>query len=317
MWLNVVAAVILAACVAAGAWTGALATGLRIATLVLAYAASALLGPAFAPALGARIGLSGFPATVAACTATFVVVYIVLGIASRFARRLGPRENTGRSPRDRFLGGCFGAVRGFVLAVTVVYSVMWFDALRATSAGAVVPEIGDSLAADVTSGVVGGAVGAAVDTSEPTGRFAARFAARPAVAAAELQSVIDDRNFAELRSDARFWNDVEDGNVTAALQRRSFESLAQDAQLRHRLADLGLVTDEASLDAEVFRQSIAQVLEELGPRLRELRDDPALHELMADPAVVSMVQSGDTLGLLLHPKFRALVARVGAEPPPR
>jgi uncharacterized membrane protein required for colicin V production len=317
MWLNVVAAVILAACVAAGAWTGALATGLRIATLVLAYAAAALLGPAFAPALGARIGLSGFLATVAACTATFVVVYVVLGIAARFARRLGPRENTRRSPRDRFLGGCFGAVRGFVLAVTVVYSVMWFDALRATGAGAVVPEIGDSLAVDVTSGVVGSAVGAAVDTSEPTGRLAARFAARPAVAAAELQSVIDDPNFAELRGDARFWNDVADGNVAAALQRRSFESLAQDAQLRHRLADLGLVADEASLDPEVFRQSIAPVLEELGPRLRELRDDPALHELMADPAVVSMVQSGDTLGLLLHPKFRALVARVGGEPPPR
>jgi hypothetical protein len=43
MWLNAVAALILAACVAAGAWSGALATGLRIATLLLAYAAAALL----------------------------------------------------------------------------------------------------------------------------------------------------------------------------------------------------------------------------------------------------------------------------------
>jgi uncharacterized membrane protein required for colicin V production len=315
MWLNAVAAVGLAACIAAGAWSGALATGLRIATLVLAYAAGALLGPALAPAIGAQLGLAGMAATVAACTAAFVVAYVLLAIASRFARKLGPRENVGRSPRDRFLGACFGAMRGFVLAVTVVYAAMWFDALRATGAGAVVPEIGDSLAADVTSGVMRSAIESTVDTSQPSGRLAARFASRPAVAAAELQGVIDDPNFAELRSDARFWNDVEDGNVAAALQRRSFTAFAADAQLRQRLAHLGLVADEAALDPEVFRQSMGQALEEIGPRLRELRDDPAMQELLADPAVVAMAQNGDTLGLLLHPKFRALVSRIGAQAP--
>jgi uncharacterized membrane protein required for colicin V production len=315
MWLNALAAVVLAACVAAGAWSGALATGLRIATLVLAYAAAAFVGPAFAPAVAARTGLAGLSATLAACTATFVVVYVVLGVASRFARRLGRRENVGRSPRDRFLGGCFGALRGVLLAMTVVYTVMCFDALRATGAGAAVPEIGDSVAADMTSGVVQAAIESAIDTSDPTGRFAARFASRPAVAAAELQGVVDDPSFAQLRGDARFWSDVEDGNVDAALRRRSFVTLAYDAQLRQRLAHLGLVADEAALDPEVFRQSVAQVLVQVGPRLRALRDDPAMQELLADPAVVAMAQNGDTLGLLLHPKFRALVSRVGAEAP--
>jgi len=315
MWLNAVAAVVLAACVAAGAWTGALATGLRIATLVLAYAAAALIGPQLAPAFGARVGLAGLSATVTACSATFVFAWAVLGIASHFARKLGPRENVGRSPRDRFLGGCFGAVRGFLLALMVSYVAMWFDALRATGAGAVVPEIGDSIAADVTSGVIESAIETTVDTSEPTGRFAARFASRPAVAAAELQGVVDDPKFAELRGDARFWNDVEYGNVDAATRRPSFMALAHDAQLRQQLAHLGLVPDEAALDAEVFRQSVAQALEQIGPRLRELRDDPAMQELLADPAVVAMAQNGDTLGLLLHPKFRALVSRVGVEAP--
>src|SRR5262245_3641820 len=42
MWLNALAALVLAACVAAGAWRGALATGLGIATLVLSYAAAML-----------------------------------------------------------------------------------------------------------------------------------------------------------------------------------------------------------------------------------------------------------------------------------
>jgi hypothetical protein len=252
---------------------------------------------------------------VTACSATFVVVYAVLGIASRFARRLGPRENVGRSPGDRLLGAGFGALRGCLLAFLVVYVAMWFDAMRATGAGAVLPEIGDSIAADVTSGVVQKTIESASDPADPTARFAARFASRPAVAAAELQGVVDDPNFAELRTDARFWNDVEQGNIDMATRRHSFRAIAEDEQLRQRIAHLGLVPDEAAQDPEVFRASVVQALDQVAPRLRGLRDDPAMQELLADPAVIAMAQNGDTLGLLLHPKFRALVSRVGATAP--
>lgn len=315
MWLNALAAIVLAGCIAAGAWSGALATGLRIATLVLAYTAAVVLGPAFAPRFGAWLGLGGALAIVVSGSAMFALAYLVLGIAARLARRLGRRENTGRSPRDRFLGATFGAVRGALLAMMVVYLAMWFDALRATGTAAVLPEIGDSIAADVTGGVVQSAIESAVDTSDPAARFTARFAAHPADSAAALQSIFDDPGFARLRGDERFWNDVEDGNLDAALQRSSFTSLAQDAQLRHKAARLGLVSDEAALDADRFRESIAQVFEEIAPRLRGLHRDPAVQELLADPAVVAMLENGDTLGLLAHPKFRALVSRVSAAPP--
>ena len=310
MWLNALAATVLAACIAAGAWSGALATGLRIATLALAYTAAVVLGPALAPQLGAWFGLSGLLGTVAAGSAIFFVAYLVLGIAARFAKTLGPRENTGRSPRDRFLGATLGAVRGALLALMVVYLAMWFDALRATGTATVLPEIGDSIAADITSGVVQ----SAMDTHEPAGRFTARFAAHPADAATELQSILDDPAFARLRGDARFWSDVEDGNLAAALQRNSFFNVAGDAQLRRKAANLGLVSEEAALDPDSFRQSIAQVLEEIGPRLRGLHRDPAVQQLLADPAVVAMLESGDTLGLLANPKFRELVSRVSAAP---
>src|SRR5262249_7208797 len=158
-------------------------------------------------------------------------------------RRLGRRENSDRSPRDRFLGATFGAVRGLVLAMLLVYAAMWFDALRATGNAAVLPEIGDSVAADVTSGVVRTAIEHAVDTREPAGRFGARLAARPQVAAADLQALIDDHSFAELRSDADFWSDVEQGRLSLALRRNSFQKLARDAEVRRRLADLGLVPE--------------------------------------------------------------------------
>jgi len=36
---------------------------------------------------------------------------------------------------------------------------------------------------------------------------------------------------------------------------------------------------------------------------------------MEDPEVVAMLQSGDTVGLLRHPEFRALVDRAISRPP--
>jgi membrane protein required for colicin V production len=313
MWLNALALVVFAACIAAGAWAGALVTGLRIAALVVSYAAAVVLGPVLAPALGAPMGLGdGLLAALVSSSAVFLVASLGFGFAVRAARRRGPRDNVGRSPRDRFLGAVFGAVRGALLAVMVVYLAMWFDALRATGRAAVVPEVGDSAAADVTSRVVSGAIASVVDTRDPGARFLAEFAAQPAASAADLQTIFADPDFVRLRDDTRFWNDVEDGNVDAALERSSFVRLADDAQLRHRMARLGLVAEEDARDGDRFRQSMAQVLTEIGPRLRALHHDPAVRELLADPEVAAMLRNGDTVALLAHPKFRALVSRVGA-----
>ena len=59
----------------------------------------------------------------------------------------------------------------------------------------------------------------------------------------------------------------------------------------------------------------AVTFEQIAPRLRGLNNDPAVRDLLADPAVVAMLENGDTLGLLAHPKFRELVSRVSAAPP--
>jgi len=99
------------------------------------------------------------------------------------------------------------------------------------------------------------------------------------------------------------------------MNRGSFQQLQHDASLRHKLANLALVTDEAADDPAAFRQEIGEVLREVGPRIRGLRNDPALQDLMRDPQVVAMIQSGDTLGLLGHPGFRDLVQRVTSTTP--
>ena len=145
-------------------------------------------------------------------------------------------------------------------------------------------------------------------------RVMARMAARPGPAIVEFQAVLDHRGIEGLREDRLFWSYVEYGNVDAALNRASFIGIARDAQLRSRLADLGLIEVEAATDDRAFRTAIAEVLREVGPRIRGLREDPELQRLLDDPEVVAMLQSGDSIGLVGHRGFRELVTRVAAGP---
>jgi hypothetical protein len=101
--------------------------------------------------------------------------------------------------------------------------------------------------------------------------------------------------------------------VDAALNRLSFQRVQRDDALRRRLADLGLIGEDAALDTRAFRNAMADVFGEVGPRIRGLKNDPEVQELMNDPEVVAMLQSGDTLGLLGHSGFRGLVDRVTSQ----
>jgi hypothetical protein len=119
----------------------------------------------------------------------------------------------------------------------------------------------------------------------------------------------------ELRDDALFWSRVEHGDVDGALHRASFVRLARDAELRRRLHALGLVDAAGAGDPAAFRDAMADLLAELGPRLRALREDPELEHLMQDPEVLERARAGDSIALASDARVRALAARALAAQP--
>jgi uncharacterized membrane protein required for colicin V production len=316
MWLDLLALGVLGAFALLGALRGGFATGMGLFALVAGYAAAVLGASALAPALASRLRLPDLIALPLAGSGMFVLGFAavsLLGFALRRAFGFGEGE---RSPRDRFVGATFGGVRGALVVVLVAYLALWVDAMRATGGTAPLPPVGDSATARATSRIVEAGVSAAFRDAGAAGRVAARVAARPAHALEEWQGVLDSQSVQGLREDPLFWSHVEYDNVDAALNRDAALRLLNDASLRARLADLGVVSDAAIRDAAAFRDELAAVLHEVGPRVRGLRNDPGVQELVNDPEVVAMLQSGDTLRLLAHPGFRALVERVAAKPGP-
>jgi hypothetical protein len=154
----------------------------------------------------------------------------------------------------------------------------------------------------------------ALSDSGRTGHVVARLAANPGAAVVDLQSVVSNPRVVAVQEDAHFWANVEAGSIGAALNRSSLVHLSEDEELRHQMASVGLIDSESAEEADLFRAAVGDVLREVGPRIRNLRNDPELQGLLNDPQVVSMVEDGDTLGLMNHPRFRQLVSRVASDP---
>jgi hypothetical protein len=80
------------------------------------------------------------------------------------------------------------------------------------------------------------------------------------------------------------------------------------------MAAIGLIDPLAAEDPRLFRAAMDEILREVAPRIRGLRDDPAVQELLDDPEIIAMLESGNTIGLIGHPGVRELAARVSKTP---
>jgi hypothetical protein len=298
MWLDGLALLILGWFFWTGARKGGVAAGMGLATLAVSYGGAIAVAPRLGPWVASQFDLSEWIGIPIAGSIGFAVVFAAMTIISV----------------DRFLGGAFGAIRGAFLVVLLSYLVLWVDVLRQTGAAEGMPAVGGSAAVAVTESLVEAGVEAALSDSGRAGRVVANLAARPGTAMADLQAVIANPNFVRVQNDRRFWANVEAGAVGAALNTGSFIDLAQDAELREQMAALGLIDPEAAERPGLFRAAVGEVMREVGPRIRGLRNDPELQELIEDPEIVAMVESGDTFGLMSHPRFHRLVTRVVSAP---
>jgi hypothetical protein len=316
VWLDALALVVLGVFIGAGALRGALASGLSLFALVASYGAGLWAAPRLGPGLARALGTSELAGVLLAGVAASALAYAaaaLLGALLRRRHRL-PRGAV-RGRRDRLFGGAFGALRGGVAVLLLAWLALLVDALRATGVAPALPGVEGSGAAAATSAVVEAGVGAALANAGPLGRVAARAAARPGPALASLQIFLESPRTRALQGDRLFWTYVEHGAVDAALNQGSCLALLQDPELREALTSLGVLESEAAAEPAAFRSALGEVLRELGPRLRRVREDPAFAELLADEVVVARVRAGDGLALLGHEGFRGLVARAAAPAP--
>lgn len=305
MAYDLLALAVLAVFAALGALRGTLASGLALATLLLAYVLSLELASPLAPVVAVAWGVPPFLSGPLAGVLCFVLAAGIGTLASSLYRSIRRRRYRPLPPTwlDRLGGALFGAGRGLVAVLALGLLAIWLEAARGEAA-APAPLV----ARAARAAVQGGAATLAGDGAET--RILVEAATSPRDTLERMQAVLGDPQVLTLRDDTGFWDAVEQGDVDEAMDRPSFSGLASDDALRARLADLGLIDARAAEDSDAFEEQAAKALRELGPRIHALRSDPELQSLLQDPELVSLARRGDTLALIARPQFQKLVTHV-------
>jgi membrane protein required for colicin V production len=307
MALDVLALVLLATFAWLGARRGALATGLSLGGLVAAYAAAVLAARHLGTAVGDALGVSPWVGAPVAGVVAFALVSFDVALVSWILRR---RRDAAPTPASRAGGAVFGALRGALVVLLIGVGALWLDAWRALGAHHDADRVAvDTPLRHVARSAVETGVAAALGEGTPAAELAARTLARPAESLAQLRALTEAPEVIALAEDGAFWAYVEAGEVSAALAQPSFQRLQWNGERRRQLAALGLVDELAAGDPALFALALRGVLEELGPRLRALREDPDLAALARDPAVAALVERRDVVGLLGHPGLQRVLAR--------
>ena len=306
MWIDAVAVLLLAIFAWLGARRGALASGLSLAGFALGYAAAIFAGMyagGFAAALSGVSPVLGAPI---AGTAAFLFVSLAVAIVSLVLRR---RDPAAPSTASRIGGGCFGALRGSLLVVLIGVLALWVDALPrlANRDAGDVPVVDTPLRTVARAAVAVGVETALGDT--PGAALVAHTLAQPGEAIEQLRALAAMPEIAALAGDRDFWAHVEAGSMQAAVAQPSFQRLQWNATLRGQLAAVGFVDEISAGDPAIFALEMRGALEKIGPRLRQLREDPALARLANDPAVIDLVQRRDVVGLLANPALQSVLTR--------
>jgi uncharacterized membrane protein required for colicin V production len=314
MWVDGLALALAALLGFLGFRRGALASALRVASLLGAYACSFLFAPRLGPRLAAAVGLPDLIGVAAVGLAIFLFSYLVLLSISALLRRRDEARRYGRSLGDRLGGAAIGVGQAGLIALLLGLLAGWLDAGHTLG---VLPELAGAGSARVTElsrTVIEGAGSAVIGEHNAGARVALHLATRPAETLVSAQRLLDRAELRELQGDELFWTYVENEQIEPALNSRSFLAISYRRELRRELAGLGMVDPRGVEDAAFFREEMRGMLTALAPRVRALRRDPELARLASDPEITEALARGDRAALLTHPGVRLLVQRVLAAP---
>ncbi len=317
MALDLIFGLILLSMFALGAWRGAVVSGAGLFGLIGGYVGGIVAATQGADWTSRVLVVSPFIAPAIAGTIGFVIAWIVVSSLAEIAVAWDRTrvERGGRGILDRALGGFFGLARGGLIVILLAILASWVDAARdlGTISGLdAVPDAEQSALARATGDLVESAVSSALAGAGPVGEMAARLTARPGQALESVQVILEDERLTEMFQDQLLWSLISNGSIDYAMNRGAVRSIVNDPEMRGHFADVGLVGEEARDDVDVFRDTFAGVLEEVGPRIGALRDDPEIQALATDPEIMALVESGNTFGLMNHPKIRKIVNRVSS-----
>ena len=270
----------------------------RVFTVLAGYAAAILYSGPMSSWIEMQFGWQGVLTFVGTSLALFLAGGLAMMMIVALLRRyLFSGDNI--SIMSALGGGFVGTLVGVLLAIAIVWSFAFVRDMRSPATTTTTETTASAPASRVetfANRLTGNAVSAAMNAGSVTpqvARLSGALAAAPADAMQRSQRLVKSDEFVALMQDSRNQRVLDSGNPERVQQLPAFRALAANPDMLALGEMSGLADDD--LKAELARQ-----LSDTWARARQIRNDPRVQAILADPEFRTALDSGNPLDLLTN-----------------
>lgn len=220
------------------------------------------------------------------------------------------------STRQRFAGAAMGGFTGALLAMVLIWLLSMLTALTDTRrAGSGLSSPSPGFLSNAASSLMSKAIEAGVSAlqdDEFVASTTAGFLKAPEVYAESVAGLAESRVFNDFWMNDRMKFFMAEGEVDNIVASQPFRQLVDRPEMQRILA-LSKPKQYSQAQAEYY---LASHMSFVHQRMRTLRHDQRVIDILEDEEVKALVRDQDTFALLAHPKIQTLVSIVMEEGAP-
>jgi len=283
----------------------------RVFTVLAGYAAAIWYSGPLSSWIEMQFGWHGVVAFIGTSLTLFLAAgFAMMLIFALLRRYLFPGDDI--STTSALGGGFVGTLVGVLLAIAIVWSFAFVRDMRSPNTTTTTETTASEHSSSVetlANRLTGSAVSAALNAGSVTpevARLSGALAAAPADAMQRIQRLTKSTEFLALMQDPRNHRVLDSGNPERVQQLPAFRALAVNPDLL-ALAEMSELADD-DLEAKFARQ-----LTDIWGRTQQVKNDPRVQTILADPEFQAALDSDNPVDLLTNHQLLELADIIYAD----
>jgi uncharacterized membrane protein required for colicin V production len=280
----------------------------RVFTVLAGYAAAILYSGPLSSWIEMQLGWQGVVAFIGTSLTLFLAAGLAMMLIFTLLRRyLFSGEHISTS--SALGGGFVGALVGVLLAIAIVWSFAFVRDMRSSNTTETTASEHSSGVETFANRLAGSAVSAAMNAGSVTpevARLSSALAASPADSMQRTQRLMKSTEFQSLMQDPRNHRVLDSGNPERVQQLPAFRAFSVNPDLLALGEMSGLADDD--LEAELARQ-----LTDIWGRTQQVKNDPRVQAILADPEFQAALDSDNPVDLLTNHQLLELADIIFAD----
>jgi uncharacterized membrane protein required for colicin V production len=292
--------------------SGILVIAARVVSLVLAYLGAILFTTSAAGLLQKHTAIEGLIAYMIAGSLVFIVTSILLSSIFSFLIRHFAEKSTDTNKASSVAGGLFGAVVGCLVGLMAVWFVSTFQEILLAKKGQQIAKSSafEQTVKKLTSAAIGGIVsGTTSDSYLANG--AAKLLSNPAENIQHFNRLTQTGALRNLLQSSEARSALDSQNPAALLNSQAFNQLALNPDFVALTNELNLVENGPQKDKQ-----LAIKITRLWTQIKQVQNNPQYLEIVNDPEIKQMLQSGNAFKLLNSAKIEQLLQIISSSKTP-